>query len=447
MNNLLRMNGKRMAAACALALLCVPGLRAQNDSALPTMTITLDKAIETALAENPTMKVAGEEIELKKVADKEAWQALLPSVDASLALSHSIKVAEIRTSMGSFKMGMDGSTTAQGGVTVTLPIFAPAVYQNMKLTKEDILVAQEKARSSKLDLVNQVTKAYYGALLAKDSYDVMQKAYKTASDSYTQVSHMYEVGSVSEYDKISAEVQMRNMSSAVVSAETGVKLSLLQLKVLMGITANVDIRIDDSLQAYESQLVVPEVLNDDAIDNNTNLRQLDLNMNLLERSRKILKTNFMPTIAMQFTGQYQSMSNPNWDIFNYHFSPSLSLAFSVNVPLYRASNFTKLQSNRIQMRQLLDTRENTRRQLAMAASSYRENMISTVAKIESNRQAVAQASKAVDISAKRYEVGKGTVLEWNQSETALTQAELTYNQSIYDYLTNRADLEMTLGHE
>ncbi|MBQ0019931.1 MAG: TolC family protein [Bacteroidales bacterium] len=444
MNSFFGKTSKRLATGLALAVVCTSSAMAQSK---PTMVITLDKAIETALAENPTMKVADKEIELKKVADKEAWQALLPSVDAQLSLQHSIKVAEIRTSMGSFKMGMDGSTTAQGGITISLPIFAPTVYQNMKLTKEDIQVAQEKARGSKLDLVNQVTKAYYAALLSKDSYDVMVKAYKTSTENYNQINKMYEVGTVSEYDKISAEVQMRNMNSAVVSAETGIRLSLLRLKVLMGITADVNLQINDNLKAYESQLVMPNELGQNAVDNNTDLRQLDLNVKLLERTRKLLKTNFMPTVAVQLSGQYQSMSNDNWNLFNYHYSPSLALAFSVSVPLYRASNFTKLQSNKIQISQLLDTRDYTRRQLTIAASSYRENMVSTVAKIESNRQAVAQADKAVSISAKRYEVGKGTVLELNQSETALTQAELTYNQSVFDYLTNRADLEYTMGKD
>ena len=51
------------------------------------------------------------------------------------------------------------------------------------------------------------------------------------------------------------------------------------------------------------------------------------------------------------------------------------------------------------------------------------------------------------LSAKRYDVGKGTILELNQSETALTQAELTYHQSIFDFLTNKADLDYTLGRE
>lgn len=442
MNSFFLRKGKFAAVGLLMSAFCSSAF-AQSAK----MELTLAKAIEIALAENPTMKVADKEIELKKIADTEAWQNLLPSVDGSIGLSHSIKVAEIRTSMGSFKMGMDGSTTAQAGVTLTLPLFAPAVYQNMKLTKEDILVAQEKARSSKLDLVNQVTKAYYGALLSKDSYGVIQKAYATTKENFELVDNMYKLGRVSEYDKISAEVQMRNMSSSVTSAETGVKLSLLQLKVLMGITADVDLVINDNLKAYENQMVVPELIYPDQVESNTNLKQIDLNMSLLQRARKIMKTNFMPTAAMQLTGQYQSMSNPNWNVFQYHYSPSLSLALAVQVPIYKASNFTKLKSNKIQMAQLLDTRENTKRQLSLAATSYRENMISTIATLESNRQAVAQAGKALAISAKRYDIGKGTVLELNQSETALTQAELTYAQSIYDYLKNRADLEYTLGKE
>ena len=413
-----------------------------------TLDLDLARAIEIALAENPTIRVADKDVELKKIADKEAWMNLLPTLDAQIALQHSIKVAAIKTQMGEFKMGMDGSTTAQGSLNLTLPIFAPAVYQNMKMTKDDILLAQEKARGSRLDLINQVTKSYYSALLAKDSYEVMQQSYDLAKKTFDVVSKNYEVGRVSEYDKISADVQTRSMKSAVTSAETGLTLALLRLKVLMGVTENVNISINDDLRNYENGLSLVDA--DTAIleiGNNTNLRQLDYNATLLQHANKILKTNFMPTIVAQAAYQYQSYSNPNWNIFKYHYSPSSTLSFAVSIPIFHASNWTKLKSNRLQMEQLKDNRENAERQLKMAVESYRRNMASTIAQVESNKEAVVQAGKAVTISSKRYEVGRGTILEVNQSETALTQAELTYNQSIYDYLTNKADLDYTLGRE
>ena len=435
----------------ALVSLATPNIsHAQGNRAasVGNMDLDLKKAIEIALAENPTIKVADKDIQLKEIADKEAWQALLPSVSASLSLSHSIQVAAIKTAMGEFKMGSDGTTTATGGLTMTLPIYAPAVYQNMKLTKEDILLAQEKARSSRLDLINQVTKAYYAALLSKDSRDVIQRSYNVAKENYEVVDKKFQVGKVSEYDKITAEVQMRSMGSSVTSAETGLNLALLRLKVLMGVTTNIDINIKDSLKAYEKNLTLAKAeVNENELSNNTSVRQLDMNQSMLERSNKLLRTNFLPTVGMQLQGSYTSYSNENWNVFNYRYSPSSTLALSVTVPIFQASNWTKLKSNKIQIEKLADTRTNTIRQLSMAAQSYRQNMLTTISKLESDREAVRKADKAVTISAKRYDVGRGTILELNQSETALTQAELTYHQSIYDYLTNKADLDYTLGRE
>lgn len=413
-----------------------------------TVDLNLQKAIEIALAENPTIKIADKDIRLKEIADKEAWQSLLPTVSSQLALQHSIKVAAIKTPNGEFKMGKDGTTTATGGITLSLPIYAPAVYQNMKLTKDDILLAQEKARSSRLSLVNQVTKAYYAALLAKDSRDVIQRSYDVSKENFDVVDKKFQVGKVSEYDKISAEVQMRSMNSSVTSAQTGLELAILQLKVLMGINTDFDIVINDSLKAYEKSVTLANTeSNTNEIENNSSLRQIDMNMGLLKRTDKILRTNFLPTIGMQISGMYQSYSNDDWNVFGYKYSPSSTLSISVNIPIFTASNWTKLKSSKIKMEQLSDTRVNTVRQLNMAAQSYRKNMLTSISKLESDRQAVMQADKAVSISAKRYDVGKGTILELNQSETALTQAELTYHQSIFDFLTNKADLDYTLGRE
>ena len=172
-----------------------------------------------------------------------------------------------------------------------------------------------------------------------------------------------------------------------------------------------------------------------------------MNRSMMERALKIQRTNFMPTVAFVLTGQYQSLYNSNWSVWDYSWSPSASFTISVNIPLFRASNWTKLKTTKLQLLQLDDNRLNTQRQLTMAVESYKQNMAASIAQTESNKEAVRQADKAVSIAAKRYEVGRGTILELNQSEVALTSAQLTYNQSIYDYLIVKANLNYTLGRE
>ena len=448
MNRLKRLTGKKMLLT-AMALCAFGFAKAQTEQTTQnTLTLTLDKALEIALDENPTIKVAAEEIALKKVASKEAWQSLLPEASLNGSLDHTIKAAEMKLNDMSFKMGQDGTNTANAGLSINLPLFAPAVYRAMSMTKTDIELAVEKSRASELDLINQVTKAYYQLMLAQDSYEVLQGSYKLAEDNFNVVNAKYQQGAVSEFDKISAEVQMRSIKPNVISAANAVTLAKLQLKVLMGITADVDIKTDDNLTNYESMLFANQLKEEDmSLENNTTMKQFELNMKLLEKNVKSLKTNFMPTLSMSFSYQYQSLYNPNINFFDYTWSNSSSLMFNLSIPLYRASNFTKVKSARIQMRQLDWNRIDTERKLNMQVVSYRNNMTASSEQVVSNKENVMQAEKAVQIAGKRYEVGKGTVLELNSSQVSLTQAQLTYNQSIYDYLVAKADRDQVLGKQ
>ena len=375
MNRLKRLTGKKMLLT-AMALCAFGFAKAQTEQTTQnTLTLTLDKALEIALDENPTIKVAAEEIALKKVASKEAWQSLLPEASLNGSLDHTIKAAEMKLNDMSFKMGQDGTNTANAGLSINLPLFAPAVYRAMSMTKTDIELAVEKSRASELDLINQVTKAYYQLMLAQDSYEVLQGSYKLAEDNFNVVNAKYQQGAVSEFDKISAEVQMRSIKPNVISAANAVTLAKLQLKVLMGITADVDIKTDDNLTNYESMLFANQLKEEDmSLENNTTMKQFELNMKLLEKNVKSLKTNFMPTLSMSFSYQYQSLYNPNINFFDYTWSNSSSLMFNLSIPLYRASNFTKVKSARIQMRQLDWNRIDTERKLNMQVVSYRNNM-------------------------------------------------------------------------
>ena len=376
----------------AVAVLYAGGyVRAQE--AKDTLTLTLDRALEIALSDNPTIKVAEEEIALKKVTHKETWQNLLPQASIDGTWNHTISAAQMNLGGQSFKMGMDNSNTVSGVLNISLPIFAPSVYKAMSMTQ--------------------------------DSYDVLQKSYKLAEDNYNIVNAKYQQGTVSEFDKISAEVQMRSIKPNVISAGNAVTLSKLQLKVLMGVTADVDIEIADNLGNYETELFANE-LNQPAanLNNNTTMKQLDLNRKMLNQNIKSLRA-----------------------ILDYNWSGSSALMFTLSIPLYKASNFTKLKSNRIQIRQLEQDRLDTERKLNMQITSYQNNMAASSEQVVSNRENVMQAQKAVQIAGKRYEVGKGMVLELNTSQVQLTEAELTYNQSIYDYLVAKADLDQVLGKD
>ena len=412
----------------------------QSAQAQDTLRITLQDAVRIALSDNPTIKVAGQEILLKKEARREAYAGLFP--EASLVGSYSRAIKKQSFAM----MGEVGTdNTYSGGLSVSLPVFAPALYKSISLTSTDVNLAVEKSRASRLDMVNQVTKAFFQLLLAQDSYEVLLKSYKQSEDNYNVVKAKYEQGTVSEYDKISADVQMRSLKPTVVSARNGVNLANLQLKVLMGMESDVKVAVEGNLKDYEMSMFTRQAMpRPDNLINNSTLKQLELNALQLKQTLKLQYTNFMPTLSASFQYMYTSM-NDNFKFKEYDWRPYSTIGLNLSIPLFKGSNFTQLKQTRIQMKQLEENRINTERQLTMQATSYLDNMAASTEQVVSNKEAVFQAEKGRTIAEKRYEVGKGTILELNSSEVALTEAQLTYNQSIYDYLVAKADLDLVLG--
>ena len=431
---------KPVLALAALAMVAT-GAKAQD-----TLRISLKEAIQIALSENPTIKVADQEIQLKKEANREVIWGLLPEVSLVGNFSHTIEKQSFAI-MGQV-MRVGTMNNASGGVTASLPVFAPALYQSMKLTKSDVKLAMEKARSSRLDMVNQVTKAFYQLLLAQDSYKVLQQSYKQSEDNFNVVDAKFQQGKVSEYDRISADVQMRSLKPTLVSAGNGVNLAMLQLKVLMGMESDIPVAVEGNLKDYEmamfSRQAQPQPEN--IVGGNTTLRQLDLNQEMLKRNLKLKYTNFMPNLALSFQYMYTSMSE-NWKIGHYVWNPYATIGLSLSIPLFKGGNFSQVKQAKLQLKQLDQTRINTERQLKMQAQSYLDNMAASTEQVMSNKEAMNQAEKGRAIAEKRYEVGRGTILELNSSEVALTQAQLTYNQSIYDYLVAKANLDLVMGVE
>ncbi|MDO4949267.1 MAG: TolC family protein [Bacteroidales bacterium] len=429
----------RLSVLIGLLFLCVCA-KAQD-----TLRISLRDAIEIALSENPTIKIAGQEIELKKTANKESLAGLLPEV--SLVGSYSRVIEKQSFAMGGQVIQVGMLNTTSGGVNVSLPVFAPTLWRSINLTKQDVELAVEKSRESRLDMINQVTRAYYSIILSQDSYEVLQRSYQQSIDNYNVIAAKFDQGTVSEYDKISAEVQMRSLKPNVVAAENAVSLAMLQLKVLMGVDGDTSIKIDDNLRNYEYAVFANEAqdaTND--LSNSTSLRQLALNHKMLEETIKLKKTSFMPTLAASFQYMYTNLSE-DLNISHYRWIPYSTAGLTLSIPLFKGSNFTQLKQAKIQLKELEQTQLNTKRQLDMQAQSFRNNMQSSTEQVLSNKENVNQAVKGRDIASKRYEVGRGTILELNNSEVALTQAELTYVQSVYDYLVAKADLDKVLGIE
>ena len=169
-------------ASCAAAV-----LGAQEPTQPQTITLTLDQAIEIALNENPTIRIADMEIERQDYVRKETVGNLLPSLSGSGQYSYAIIKQKMSKSGLSF--GADNTVTVAANLNV--PLFVPSVYASLKLNDAQIAEAVESARSSRVNMVNEVRKAYYNMLLLQESLDVLRESEKIMQETVDNTRMMY----------------------------------------------------------------------------------------------------------------------------------------------------------------------------------------------------------------------------------------------------------------
>ena len=420
-----------------------------NAQTQDSIHVDLNKAIEIALSETPTMRIADRNVQIKQIYKKEQIAALFPDVSLAANYNRTLLKQTMSMDMGgqtmNIKVGRDNTYSV--GANLSLPIISPALWSNLKLSSMDIELAQEAARSSKLELVNQVKQAYYVYLLAKQSHDVLEKSYANIEASNQLVTNSYNQGLVSEFEKLRSDVALQNQRPAVTSAAKAMRLAAMRLKVLLGMNMDEPVIFDGDLVDYE-QGVLNATMPDEKdmqLAYNSALRQLDMGIQQLEQSKKLMIGSTCPMLALAGSFQYSGMGDDGQQFTNYPYS---YVALSLQVPIISwVSTSYKLKQADLNIANMKDQRLDVERNLRIGVQSYLDDMQQAIEDIAADRETMLQAQKAYEIAQKQYEVGMNTWLDLSNAELTLTSSQLTYCQAIFDYLTAKANLDATLGVE
>lgn len=461
------------------ALFVLQPMMAQQETEL---IVDLNTAIEIALNENPTIKIADMEITKKEYSKKSAYGALMPQVDLIGQYQRTIKRQTMYLD-GAFDMmgGVDPSKFNEeelkildvmgramapdpdadpnegiqvgrknmwsGGVNVSLPIVVPSLWKNIQMSKVDLEYTVEQSRASKIDLSNQVKKSFYNNLLAKESYNVFKETYRTDSVNLENIKQKYNQGIVAEYDVITADVRLKSIIPNILQAENAMKIAELQLKMLMGIDADQQIVISGSLLDYEETMFNAIVAADENLASNSDLRQFDLQTDMAKKGLEIQKMQLLPTLTSTFNYMYMSQNN-DFKMGTYRWDPYSVVGITLAIPIFNGGQrHNSIKQSEIQLFQLKEQRKDIERGLKLSVKNNLEMMNKSIEQVVATESSVEQAKKGYEITQKRYDTGMGTIVDVNAAALAVTSAELQYRNAIYDYLAAKADLEKTLGYD
>lgn len=438
--------------------------------------ITLDQALEIALSENVAVKVADKEIERSEYAKRGTYASLFPKIDGSAAFQRTIEkqVMYMDFDMSSIMGGGSGTGTGSGsagtgssssssssskkdgmevgrwntfstGVTASMPIVNLQLWESMKISGQDVELAVEKARSSRLDMVSQVKNAFYAVLLAKQAHEVYKDVYDNAVANYERTQMKYEAQKASDLDLARAATTLANAVPNMYDSANSIALALWQLKAVMGVDLEEDIDVAGSLYDYADDMTALYAEEELSLENNTTMKQLSIQAEQLASNIKMQKYSALPSLALSFSYNYSAMAN-DFEFSQYRWTPYSYVAISLNIPIFAGGKrYNTIKAAQVQSDELALQKKDTERQLKIALKKSVNTMATALRSFDAADKALEAAQKAYDITEESYAVGSSTLTDLNDAQLALVQSKMTAAQSIYSYLTAKTSLEQTLG--
>ncbi len=495
---------KRMIVAVAAAAAFLLPLKASAQFAQnppethdSTVVLTLEDALKIALSENVSVKVADQEIERVKYARKGTYASLFPQVNASGSYQRTIKKQVMYMGGGNDEEGGGGmasmfeglmdpvmyyiqqlmaqtgavippyvppvverDTDSDGGIAVgrlntysaglsaSMPLVNFQLWESLRLSGDQVEMAVEQARNSRLGTVTSVKQAFYAVLMAKEAFNVYKSVYENAVENFSRTEKRYRVQKASELDYTRAKTNVANAIPNVYNAESSVILALWQLKAVMGVDLDKEIDVAGKLEDYADHMFFDIHENDDPdLSGNSSLRQLAIQAEQLSKTIKMQKYASLPSLALNFAYSYNAMTD-DFKFSQYHWTPYSFVGLSLNIPIFSGGQRDHaIKQSQVQAAELDLQRINTERQLRIGIRQNLQTMETAMRSCDAAKDALASAEKAYDIAAKSYEVGRSTLTDLNDAQLMLTQARLSVSQAIYNFVVAKATLEQTLGYD
>ena len=411
-----------------------------------SVVLTMDDVLKVAMSENVSVMVADMEIKRKEYAKKGTYAALYPQIDANGSFQRTIEKQTFYMEDMAVKVGLFNNFAV--GATASMPIVNAQLWQSLKISADDVELAVEKARSSRLDMVTEVKTAFYAVLLAKETARVYEQVYDNAKRNLEVTQMRFNAQRASEMELLRAKTSVANAIPDVYNSRNLIDLSLWQLKAVMGVDLDFNMDIAGSLHDYAGELfLTPQTADEIDLSRNSSLRQLQLQTEELAKNIKLNKMAYVPTLALAFAYNY-SVMNDTFNFKQYTWTPYSYVGLSLSIPIFSGGKrFTNVRQSQVQYEQMRLQQTQTERQLRIAVKSDLSTMETYMNSYYAAQSAVASARKSLDVSEKSYEVGRITLVELNASVLAYAQAELNQWQAVYNFLTSKADLEKQLGQD
>lgn len=390
--------------------------------------LTLQQAIDMALENNYDIKIAQK--------DEESAQYGLEKAKGANGFSLSAS-----TSFGITDIDKNGTEkTNSNSIALKLPLYTGGKNQlNIDRAKDDITAAEYSLARTMEDTEFSTVEAYYAILEAKKVVAVDQETVDNYREHLTNVQQLYSAGVSPKVDLLRSQVELVNAEQTLIKAQNTYDVAVSTLKNIIKLKGEEPLNLVDDAPYSKVDYELLDCI-DTAKANRKDLMKYQVEIAQAQKDIAIAKSDKKPSVNLSISNSWDKQVLFSED--NHSFTAGVSADWNLF-----DSNVTNSSIKQAEVA-LEQAKMNYDKQADAIELEVRENYLNmreAEKRFHSTQVAIQQAEEDYFIADAKYKAGEGVMLDIIDAQLALTTARNNYIQAQYDYATNKAKLENSMG--
>ena len=432
----------------------LPAFSAGDSTAVVERHWSLRECCDYAVEHNISIKQQQNHCRQQEIQLSTAKNSRLPDLSGSVGQNFSF--GRGLTAQNTYTNTNTSSTSLSLGSSI--PIFTGFQIPNqIKLNQLNLEAATADLEKAKNDIRMEVAQAYVQILYNMEMGEVARRQVSIDSDQVARLQALVANGKASEVELSQQRATLANSTLTATQADNNTRLAILTLTQLLELPSpegfsiiEPDIKSESTLM--ELSALTPDIIYADALGIKPEIAAQQLRLKGTEHSIKIAQAGNLPTLSLSggLGTNYYTTSGFKSDAFGKQLKNNFSqyIGLNLSVPIFnRFSTRNNIRNARIEQENAQLTLDNTKKTLYKDIQQVYYNAQNAQAKEKASEQAVQSSSDAFKLTQAKYENGKATITEFNESKNNYLKAESDLVQARYENIYQHALIQFYRGKD
>ena len=415
---------------------------------------TLPECINYAIEHNINLKQRENSRRQNELSLNTAKNSRLPDLNANvnenLGFGRSIGMDN------TYSKNNTSSTSFQ--INTSLPILTGNRIENtIKLNQLNLEASTADLEKARNDIRTQIAQQYIQIVYDREMLAVAKRQISIDSMQVYRLQEMERNGKATLTEVLQQQSTMAQSQLTATQAENTYRLDLLALSQLLELPTPEGFSIViPSLPSTSGTIAgfSPDAIFQEALATKPEIQAEQLRLKATDANILIAKSAKYPTLSLNAglsTNYYKTLNgNFKQDSFGSQLKNNFSqnIGLSLNVPIFnRYSTRNNIRSASIDRENQQLALDNVKKSLYKEIQQVYYNAVAAEAKYTKSLQAEETSKAAFDLTQAKYENGKATITEFNESKNNLMKAESDLVQARYELIYQKALVDFYRGKE